>query len=123
MTSVYGPGYGPTTAQDSPDADEPPKKKAKKTRTPVLMVFDAEEPYQPDVYVMPFDQLSTRKKSWLQRDNVKYTPFHMIEEEDFDMYEEIVERVRTSKHAMRLEEWLMTHGDFKVVSSFSWAEH
>jgi len=129
MTSVYGCGYGPATeaqlaAQDSPDVDEPAKKKAKKTRAlDVLMVFDAEEPGEPDVYIMPFAKLRDSMKSWLQRNNVKYTPFHMIEEEDFERYREVVERVRKSKHAMKMEEWMMAHGDFKVVSSFSWAEN
>ena len=112
-------------AQDSPDADEPAKKKAKKTKAlGVIMVFDAEEdPGEPDVYIMPFARLSENKKSWLQLNNGKYTPFHMIDEEDLERYKKVVKKVRKSKHAMKLEEWMMVHGDFKVVSSFSWAEH
>ena len=55
--------------------------------------------------------------------NGKYTPFHMIDEEDLERYKKVVKKVRKSKHAMKLEEWMMVHGDFKVVSSFSWAEH
>lgn len=104
----------------SPDAVEPARKKAKK----VIMVFDAEaDPAQPDVYIMPFARLSENKKRWLKLYNGKYTPFHMIDEEHVDMYKSVVKIVRKSKHAMRLGEWMMLHGDFTIVSSFTWTEH
>ena len=109
----------------SPDAVEPARKKAKNTKAlEVIMVFDAEaDPAEPEVYIMPFARLSEKKKSWLQLYNGKYTPFHMIDEEHVKIYKSVVKKVRKSKYAMRLGEWLMLHGDFEIVSSFTWTEH